>query len=88
MVHDDGDEEDMEEHELSKAGKYFDDGVEEMPEDDNDNEEDDDDEVTHPNTRAHARIHTRAMHAILASILAARYRLCISRTRLVLKENS
>ena len=44
VVHDDGDEEDLEEHELSKARKYFDEDMEEMPPDDDD-EKDDDDEV-------------------------------------------
>lgn len=53
MVHDDGDEEDMEEHELARARKYLDDDVQDMPEDeeeeeedDNKDKDDDDDEVS------------------------------------------
>lgn len=31
VAHDDGDEEDVEEHELEKAAKYYEDGIEEQP---------------------------------------------------------
>lgn len=34
VVHDDGDEEDMEEHEIEKALKYFDEGIDDQPESD------------------------------------------------------
>lgn len=34
MVHDDGDEEDVETHELEKAARYYEDGVMEQPESD------------------------------------------------------
>jgi len=46
VVHDDGDEEDMEEHELAKARKYFDEGVEEMPSDDDEKDNDDEEVVS------------------------------------------
>lgn len=36
MVHDDGDAEDVESHELEKAAKYYDDGIEEQPDSDED----------------------------------------------------
>ena len=32
MVHDDGDEEDVETHELEKAAKYYEEGIQEQPE--------------------------------------------------------
>lgn len=40
MVHDDGDEEDMESHEILKALRYFDDQVEEQPDSDKEEEVD------------------------------------------------
>lgn len=53
MVHDDGDEEDLEEHELSKARTYFDDDVEEMPPDDDDEKDDDEEVVSGMKTQTH-----------------------------------
>lgn len=32
MVHDDGDEEDVETHELEKAARYYEEGIQEQPE--------------------------------------------------------
>ena len=45
-MHEDGDEEDLEEHELAKARKLYDEGVQEMPSDDDEKENEDDDVVS------------------------------------------
>lgn len=37
-MHDDGDEEDMEEHEVEKAVRYYDEGIEDQPDSDKDEE--------------------------------------------------
>lgn len=59
MVHDDGDEEDMEDHEVTRAMKYFDEGVEEMPDDEEENEEDEEvRDITYIDTNAQ-RAHTQ-----------------------------
>lgn len=61
VVHDDGDEEDLEEHELSKARTYFDQDVEEMPPDD-DEEKEDDDVVSQRDMRRNTKVHRITMY--------------------------